>query len=108
VTMPKKGSRKVIVGEMEFRYRIGPRRQADVVYLAVEASMSPASVLSVAFSFRDPWLYFKDGGPFDKPLKPNAVQTVIEEALRLGWKPSKPGPAFKATLAQDGTLTVSD
>lgn len=105
MAMPKKGSRSLVVGDMTFRYRIRGTSGKEVS-LAVEASEDPGAVLSVKVAFRDPWLHLQEGGPSDQPLRPDAVRKVVEKALELGWDPARPGPAFKARLAQDGTLTV--
>jgi len=105
MAMPNKGSRSLVVGEVAFRYRVRSTG-GDEVSLAVEASERPGAVLSVRCEFRDPWLHFGDGGPIDRPLTPDGVRKVVECALKLGWDPAKPGPAFKARLTQSGTLTV--
>lgn len=106
MTMSKKGSRLLAVGDMSFRYRVRDISGTEVS-LAVEASEDPGTVLSVRVAFRDPYLHPKAGRPRDQPLTPDRVRSAIQDALQLGWNPGKAGPPFLARLAQDGSLSCS-
>jgi len=100
MTIPKKGSRKITVEEVNYRWAITrkPPRSQDLdnanVSAAVELAENPRSVLSISFSGvgYDKWI-----GIAPKPVTPKHIETCIKRALNEGWQPNKNGSAFTKT-----------
>ncbi|WXH27427.1 hypothetical protein WA016_01350 [Myxococcus stipitatus] len=112
MTIPKKGSRKISVGESEYEWRIRKKptyMQAvsqTPMRIAVQAStQGPRKVLLVDLSVSRPdnWIARHGTG-----ITPATVRDIIERALAAGWVPCSTGPAFifRYAVVQDTVGTV--
>jgi len=98
MTVPRKGSRSIVVDDVAYRWRIRKRptyAQAVLDHsltLAVDIADAPLCSLLVELSQPHPsnWI----GAPSDS-VTPHRVADVIRNALAAGWQPSTPGKAFK-------------
>lgn len=94
----KTGSRRLVVDEVAYRWRIRRRAtysQADyghgTLHVAVELAERPGAVLV---------LYTDRPHPADwgttrvVPVRPSDVAGWVRAALAAGWVPSQPGPQF--------------
>ncbi|WP_404368781.1 hypothetical protein ACIHQR_05015 [Corallococcus coralloides] len=98
MTLPKKGTRRVLFGETHYDWRIRktPTYAQGVndspMLLAVQASEEvPRSVLVVdlGISRPDNWM-----APHQTGVTPGIVRDVIRRALAAGWSPLGAGPPF--------------
>ncbi|GAA1383057.1 hypothetical protein [Catellatospora chokoriensis] len=103
MTLPSKGSRRIVVDGVEFRWTVRRRptyNQANgwspLTFVAELAAEEPGAVLVVSMPYAHPgnWIGYLGGS-----VRPVAVAAGIREALTGGWQPAKPGPAFALTLA---------
>ncbi len=104
MSIPKKGTRKIIVDGEPFIWLI--RRQATNtqaesgwghLHVAVEHAEEPGSVLVILTDRPHP-----QGGSLDNcevPVKPSDVAQWIRQAVRLGWQPRRSGIRFEVRIA---------
>ena len=98
MSIPKKGSRCVAVGKVEYRWRVRSRPtycQAlgwSPLTLAVEQANSRGSVLVVDLPLPHPsnWMQIPSSG-----VTPAVVAALIRQALKAGWQPQVRGPQFR-------------
>ncbi|MBQ4810269.1 hypothetical protein A7985_07330 [Pseudoalteromonas luteoviolacea] len=98
MTIPKKGSRKVVVDSVVYRWTIRNKpiysqgAFGSDMTAAVELAESSGAVLSITF----PWLRCDSwiGYP-ELPITPKDIEKCIISALQNGWQPEKKGRAFK-------------
>ncbi|MGF1866588.1 hypothetical protein L4D15_15195 [Enterovibrio norvegicus] len=98
MTIPKKGSRKIVVESIEYRWTIRSKPTynqsafGNDMTATVELAESPMSVLSISFPWMrcDGWI----GNPVI-PVTPKDIESCIKGALSEGWKPEIKGGAFK-------------
>jgi len=98
MSIPKKGSRKIVVDSVEYRWVIRSQPTysqgafGDDMTAAAELANSPGSVLSITFPWArgDNWI----GSP-KTPVKPSDIATCIKKALSEGWQPEIRGSAFQ-------------
>lgn len=101
----KKGSRRIVVDDIEYRWKIRHRQTyvqgmfgTDKVACAVErVSDKPGSILVIYFPQTHPgnWI-----GKPAVPLLPSQVAAAIRAALAAGWQPLEPGKPFEYDLRQ--------
>lgn len=108
MTLPRKGSRRVRVGDTEYAWRIRKKptysqatRQTPM-RLAVQAcTTGPHSVLVVDLKVSRPdnWV-----SPHQTSVTPAVVRDIVDLALAAGWAPLRAGPpfAFDYPLIRDG------
>jgi hypothetical protein len=97
VAIPKKGSRKIVVDNVEYRWYIRRNTKAeDTLVVAVQRFTElPTSILLVKSQMHRPdsnyfWFRYEP-----KPsLTPNHVATHIRAALAAGWNPLQSGAPF--------------
>lgn len=100
MTIPRKGSRRITVDEVEYRWRIRQRPTysqgalGHALNLAVELAEEPQSTLIVELAQAHPcnWL----GDP-SSPVTPKEVADRIRQAIAAGWNPSQAGGDFRVT-----------
>lgn len=98
MSIPKKGSRCVVVGNNKFRWRIRskPTKLQGVadspLVLAVEQEGCPGAVLIVKLDQLHPSNWLLKPAP---AVTPEAVANYIGKALKAGWKPSAKGAQFR-------------
>jgi len=98
MTIPKKGSRKIVVDNVEYRWRIRSNPTytqgafGDNMTAAVELYQEPKSVLIISFPWMrcDNWL----GDPIS-PVTPKHIEASIRQAIIEGWQPNIKGSAFR-------------
>jgi hypothetical protein len=98
MSIPRKGSRLVVVDDVEYRWRVRSRPtycQAltwSSLALAVEQVGRRGSVLLVDLAQAHPSNWMQQPAPGVTPV---AVARHIRQALRAGWKPDVPGTQFR-------------
>jgi hypothetical protein len=98
MAIPKKGSRKIIVDSVEYRWTIRSKPTycqgafGNDMTAAVELTTFPGQVLSISFPWMrcDSWI----GNP-EIPVTPRDIEDCIKGALKKGWCPRELGSAFK-------------
>lgn len=99
MSLPRKGSRTVTVGDHRYRWHVrrSPTdRQATAaapMCVAIERiADEPGTVLLVDLrvSRPDNWT-----SPHQTALKPATVRAIIAAALGAGWQPERPGAAYR-------------
>ncbi|WP_444909972.1 hypothetical protein [Microbulbifer sp. TRSA005] len=98
MAIPKKGSRKIVVNTVEYRWIVRSKPTysqgafGDDMTAAVELAESPGQVLSITFPWIrcDSWI-----GIPEVPVTPKDIEASITAALQIGWQPEKKGSAFK-------------
>jgi hypothetical protein len=98
MAIPKKGSRRINVDAIEYRWTIRSKPTycqgafGNDMTAAVELADSPRSTLSITFPWMrcDNWI----GNP-EIPVTPKDIESSIKAAISQGWKPDSKGSAFK-------------
>lgn len=98
MAIAKKGSRKIVVNSVEYRWSIRSKPTysqgafGNDMTAAVELAESPGQVLSITF----PWVRCDNwiGNP-KVPVTPKDIEACISGALQSGWQPKQRGSAFK-------------
>lgn len=98
MAIAKKGSRKITVGDISYRWSIRKKPtyfQAafeDNITAAVELLDQPASVLHITFPWARPdnWI-----NPSKLAITPKLIEECITEAIENGWKPHICGSAME-------------
>jgi hypothetical protein len=94
MSIPKKGSRQVVVDEVEFRWRVRSRPTYDQalaaspLILAVEQTERRGSVLIVDLPQPHPSNWMQKPAPGVTPV---VVAGYIRQALTAGWQPAVRG-----------------
>lgn len=98
MSIPKKGSRKITVDNVLYRWTIRHKptyTQAigqHNVFAAVELYENPGSVLSIKFLWVSYDPYF---GVAKESVTPKCIKQCIEQAIKDGWRANENGTAFK-------------
>jgi hypothetical protein len=104
MSIPKKGTRKIIVDGEPFIWLI--RRQATNtqaesgwghLHVAVEHAEEPGSVLVILTDRPHPQGLTPTNEV--KPVTPSDAAQWIQQAVQLGWQPQLPGITFKVQIA---------
>jgi hypothetical protein len=101
MTLAIKGSRRIIVDGVTFRWSVRRRPtycQANgwsLLTFVVEQAEQPGALLVASLPCAHPgnWI-----GLPSQPVLPGTVAVGVRQALAAGWRPSRPGPAFKLQL----------
>ncbi|KZN48145.1 hypothetical protein [Pseudoalteromonas luteoviolacea] len=97
MAIPKKGSRKIVVDSVEYRWTIRNKPTysqgafGNNMTAAAELAEQSGAVLSITF----PWVRCDNwiGNP-ELPVTPKDIEYCIRAALQNGWQPEKKGSAF--------------
>ena len=98
MSLPKKGSRKIIVGESEYLWVVRSRptytQECFESYMtaSVELNQKDACTLNIEFDFPRPDSLVSNEV---KSVTPGLIQSCILGALKQGWVPNSGGPTFK-------------
>jgi hypothetical protein len=103
MTLARKGSRRIIVDGVEFRWVVRRKptyNQGNAwspLIFVVERAKGPGAILVVSLPYARPdnWLGRPSG-----PVHPVMVASSVRLALAGGWQPARPGPAFTLKLAE--------
>ncbi len=95
--IPKKGSRKISVDGIEFRWKIrkkpsyGQAIDESNLTAAIELYDSPRTTLIVTFPFTRPdsWI-----SPSNDSVKPSDIKDSIIQAIQKGWNPKSGSSTF--------------
>ena len=101
MALPKKGSRRVVVGGVTYRWRESHGHQA--FELRVEHFEAAGQLLFVPFAY----LHLDRARPDDvyRPIMTHRVlAAVVEQGLALGWRPEIQGPLL--SIAPEVTATL--
>jgi hypothetical protein len=106
MTLARKGSRRIIVDGVTFRWTVRRKptyHQANgwsPLTFVVEHAVAPASLLVVSLPCAHPgnWL-----GQPSQAVTPGMVTESIRRAVADGWKPAQRGRPFALTLADRAT-----
>lgn len=100
MAISKKGSRKIVVDNITYRWTIRSKPTysqgafEDNMTAAAELYDNPGTVLSITF----PWVRCDNWIENPKvPVTPKDIEKSIRGALKKGWKPENRGSAFKYT-----------
>lgn len=114
MALQRKGSRRIVVGEGTYRWRLRGKPTYDqgmcwspcsyAVEAAGENGAAPGSVLVVLLDrpHTGNWVNRQT-----TPVLPAEVADHIHIALRLGWTPARPGPQFLLDLSAGFTSGFS-
>ncbi|MEV6929957.1 hypothetical protein AB0M46_36490 [Dactylosporangium sp. NPDC051485] len=103
VTLARKGSRRIIVNGVDFRWTVRRRPtycQANgwspLKFVVERAEEPQGALLVVSLPCAHPgnWI-----GLQSRSVRPAMVAAGIRQALTGGWQPSRPGPVFALTLS---------
>lgn len=93
MTLSKKGSRKMVVGDEEYRWTISATAKGRIV-LIVEHGQEKGQKIEVHIQsdINKFWVEFPHVDGLNlKVVKPKEVATIIAEAIAQGWKPREKG-----------------
>lgn len=102
MAMPKKGSRKIVVDNVTYRWKFGG---AWILIEAVRDS-GPTRILDVDTSVRDRD-YWLTGEEQKTIILPGAVEQYIRIGLDKGWNPHQAGPPLSIVVAKEVTAAIS-
>ncbi|MEG3970629.1 hypothetical protein QUA00_23850 [Microcoleus sp. T2B6] len=101
MSIPKKGTRKIIVDGEPFIWLI--RRQATYtqeycgnLHVAIEHAQKPGSVLVIITDRPHPQCWRTNEV---RPVTPCDAAQWIRQAVQLGWQPQLPGITFEVRIA---------
>ena len=98
MSIPRKGSRKIIVDGEEYIWLVRGRPtytqdcQEGKMSAAVELGTNPGTTLLVTFPFTRPDSAFLSESSL---VTPKMIEGCIKEALENGWQPNKSGGTYK-------------
>jgi len=111
MAIPKKGSRKIVVKDKDYRWLI--RRKATYgqvdygcgyLHVAIELSKNPKNTLVIFTDRRHP----QDGLVSEViPVTPSDIQRWIQDALELGWNPALNGSPFIVKI-EEGRMKIAN
>jgi len=98
MALPKKGLRKITVGD--FRYAWSATGNDGWISLSVAPLDNQGQLVTTAFGYHSAVTGISEGPNGNKIthtkqqliITPHIVRQVIEYALKDGWNPAKPGP----------------
>lgn len=107
MSLPKKGSRQLIIGNQTYLWYIRrkPTYMQDVFNcpwaMAIQLAGVDGTVLLVEFNLSRPDNIIS---PHQTSITPALVSHIINQALHAGWQPKLPGSAyrFSYSLIRDG------
>ena len=103
MSIPKKGTRKIIVDGQPFIWLIrrqATNMQADYgcgnLHVAVQHAQEPGSVLVIMTDRPHPQCW---GTNEVRPVTPSDAAQWIRQAMQFGWQPHLPGITFEVRIA---------
>lgn len=94
MTMPKKGTRKIVVDSEEYRWKLAFNHEESFekhIRAAIELADSQGSTLVVYLIGLNVNYVDYDR---DDPITPKDIEDFIRKALAAGWQPREKGPTF--------------
>ena len=105
MAIPKKGTRKIKINELEYRWLIRKKAtygQTDYgigkLHVAVELDEKPGTSLFIYTDRKHP----KDiETEVVNPIKPSDISKWIKQALLIGWNPSEKGKPLRTKIENE-------
>ncbi|WP_445355572.1 hypothetical protein ACJJI5_03955 [Microbulbifer sp. EKSA008] len=97
MSIPKKGSRKIVVEGNSYRWIVRDRPtytqafQGGKMLAAIELDSQKGSTLSVEFKWLRPDVAITS---YPNSVMPKLIGSCIKSAINEGWNPINPGPAY--------------
>ncbi len=97
MTIPKRGSRRIVVDEVAYRWRMRRRPTADQrsgrtpLLVAISAEEGPGPTMVARLHRPHPR---NERAHYSEAVTPAEVARLIREGRELGWDPLRPGPQF--------------
>ncbi|GGZ98068.1 hypothetical protein GCM10010371_67220 [Streptomyces subrutilus] len=97
MTLPKKGSRRIVVNGVAYRWRVRRRPTYDQgmswspLTYAVEQADAPGTTLMVRTDRPHPGNWMSE---LTFPVLPSSVAAAVQAAREKGWTPEAPGSPF--------------
>ncbi|MFF2483835.1 hypothetical protein [Paenibacillus sp. NPDC058071] len=99
MTMSKKGSRKIRIGQEVYRWGVSPAEKSLILTVHHDQFNGQLIRVSVKSDINNLWVEFPDINSIDtKLVLPSDVVIIINEALNQGWTPKKQGKLLCFTL----------
>src|SRR5688572_10635450 len=101
MSIPRKGSRLIVVDDVRYRWRVRQRATytqavlGHTLTVAVEIADDARCTLVADLSRAHPANWFGDPSA---PVTPAEVAELIRKAIAGGWEPTSPGGAFKISV----------
>ena len=92
MALPKKKSRTILIDSVKYRWLVGPNDGYNI-FVAQKEGVD-GRIIEVYFDIyiNSQWIKFTDGGDLNlKIIKPKDSETIIRQALQLGWNPEERG-----------------
>ncbi|MNC23483.1 hypothetical protein D3C81_146860 [compost metagenome] len=109
MTISKKGSRKVIVGQESYRWVITPSARG-ILSLTVQHDEFKGQLLRVSIDsdINDYWVDFPAVESLNcKIVLPADIAIIISEAVKQGWKPKEKGSLLSFKLSANKLITLN-
>lgn len=102
MAIPKKGSRKIVVNQDDYRWLIRRKAtdcQSDFGFGEINVAIEHADGCGATLLVKTGYPHPQDmaaGGVINAvtPVVPSDVAIWIKEAIKAGWCPQEPGPTF--------------
>lgn len=101
MTISKKGSRKIRVGQEAFRWVITPSTKGFLVLTVQHDELKGQKIrVNVASDINEYWVEFPNVDSLNnKVVKLSEVATIITEAIKQGWNPREKGTLLSFNLS---------
>lgn len=99
MTFPKKGLRPITVDGETYRYKISSKISHVALLAGKDAENGQLVEVAIETDLGKYWLEFPNVDGFNlKVATPKLVQSIIKQALHLGWRPDLKGKTLKFNL----------
>ncbi|WP_138756546.1 hypothetical protein [Paenibacillus sinopodophylli] len=108
MTISKKGSRKIVVGQESFRWVITPSARG-VIKLTVQHDEVKGQLLRVDIEsdINEFWVEFPNVESLNNKIVVSAeIAFIISEAIIQGWKPRGKGPVLSFKHSENKLLSL--
>ncbi|MBD0380977.1 hypothetical protein [Paenibacillus sedimenti] len=109
MTISKKGSRKIVVGQEAYRWVITPSAKG-ILTLTLQHDEFKGQLIRVKVEsdINEYWVEFPNVESLNnKVVTPAEVASIITEAIRLGWKPLEKGNLLGFKLSGNNLVFLS-
>jgi len=92
MALPKKKSRTILIDSIKYRWLVGPNDRYNVFIAQKEEGNGRVIEVYFATDINSYWVEFPNVENLDlKIIKPKESETIIRQALQLGWNPEQKG-----------------
>ncbi|GIO06241.1 hypothetical protein J31TS6_22690 [Brevibacillus reuszeri] len=100
MTMNKKGSRKIVVGQESYRWLISPATKGLLVFTAEHTDYKGQIIrVYIESDVNEYWADFPHVEQLNvRIIKPADVSEIISQAVSLGWDPKRKGSPLTFNL----------